>query len=41
MAGSVFSALQSVAATTVVGTVAAPVAGAAAVAGGVALFILC
>jgi hypothetical protein len=40
-AGSLFSGLQSVAATTVLGTVAAPVIGAAGVVGGVALFVLC
>ena len=41
VAGSAFSALQSVAATTVLGTAAAPVLGAAGVVGGVALFIIC
>ena len=40
-AGSVFAGLQSVAATTVLGTAAAPVIGAAGVVGGVALFIIC
>ena len=41
VAGSIFSTIQSVAATTFIGTVAAPVAGAAAVVGGIALFVIC
>ena len=40
-AGSLFTTMQGVAATTFLGTVEAPIAGTAAVVGGVALFIIC